>query len=34
MLRPYDAAAMDAYPVSTIVNAPANDEPEVLLKAA
>jgi len=34
MLRQYEAAAMDAYPVSTMVNAPANDTAMVVRRAA
>ena len=30
LLKPYDADAMEAYEVSTVVNSPANDHPEVL----
>lgn len=29
VLRPYDGADLEAYPVSTLVNSPANDRPEV-----
>jgi putative SOS response-associated peptidase YedK len=28
LLKPYDADAMEAYPVSTLVNSPKNDRPE------
>jgi putative SOS response-associated peptidase YedK len=34
MLRPYDADAMEAYPVSTRVNSPRNDDPDVIAPAA
>jgi putative SOS response-associated peptidase YedK len=34
MLRPYDSSSMDAYPVSTLVNAPTNDTEAVLTEAA
>ena len=34
LLVPYPAAEMIAYPVSTLVNSPANDRPEVLVPAA
>jgi putative SOS response-associated peptidase YedK len=34
MLRPYEVDAMEAYPVSSAVNQPANDSPEVLKRAA
>lgn len=30
LLKPYPAEQMEAYPVSTLVNRPANDRPEVL----
>jgi putative SOS response-associated peptidase YedK len=30
LLRPYPAAAMEAYPVSRAVNDPANDRPELI----
>ncbi|MEA5448704.1 SOS response-associated peptidase [Leptolyngbya sp. CCNP1308] len=30
MLRPYDDAAMDRYPVSTVVNKPQNDSPDCI----
>ncbi len=30
LLVPYPADEMNAYPVSTLVNSPANDRPEVL----
>lgn len=30
LLRPYDAAKMVTYPVSTLVNNPANDDPECI----
>jgi len=33
LLRPYPAEAMYAYPVSKLVNAPANDAPECILPA-
>ncbi len=33
LLRPYPAAAMRAYPVSTLVNNPRNDRPECILPA-
>ena len=33
LLVPYPASEMIAYPVSTLVNSPANDRPEVLLPA-
>lgn len=33
LLIPYPAAEMVAYPISTLVNSPANDRPEVLLPA-
>lgn len=33
LLRPYPADAMHAYPVSTLVNSPANDRPECVLPA-
>jgi putative SOS response-associated peptidase YedK len=33
LLVPYPAEEMEAYPVSPLVNAPANDTPEVLLPA-
>lgn len=32
LLKPYDADAMDAYPVSKLVNSPKNDLPEVWTK--
>jgi putative SOS response-associated peptidase YedK len=31
LLVPYPAEEMKAYPISTAVNAPANDRPEILL---
>lgn len=34
MLRPYDAASMDVYEVSKIVNSPANDTPECIAPAS
>ena len=30
MLRPYPAQKMDAYPISTMVNSPANNSPEII----
>jgi putative SOS response-associated peptidase YedK len=30
MLRPYPAQKMDAYPISTLVNSPANNSPEII----
>ena len=33
LLRPFPADMMDAYPVSTLVNAPANDTPELVVPA-
>jgi putative SOS response-associated peptidase YedK len=33
LLTPYPAEAMSAYPVSTLVNSPANDRPEVVAPA-
>jgi putative SOS response-associated peptidase YedK len=33
LLVPYPAGEMIAYPVSTLVNSPANDRPEVLVRA-
>ncbi len=30
LLQPYEAAAMDCYPVSTVVNKPQNDTPECI----
>ncbi|MGB3517960.1 MAG: SOS response-associated peptidase family protein, partial [Elainellaceae cyanobacterium] len=30
MLRPYEAEAMDRYPVSTVVNKPQNDSPDCI----
>ncbi len=33
LLVPYPAEEMEAYPVSTLVNSPANDRPEVVLPA-
>jgi putative SOS response-associated peptidase YedK len=33
LLVPYPAEEMQAYPVSTLVNSPANDQPEVVLPA-
>lgn len=30
MLRPYEAVAMECYPVSTLVNKPQNDLPACL----
>jgi len=32
LLRPYPAEEMEAFPVSTLVNSPGNDRPEVLVK--
>jgi putative SOS response-associated peptidase YedK len=28
LLRPFDTANMDAYPVSSLVNSPKNDDPK------
>ena len=33
LLAPYPPDGMEAYPVSTVVNSPANDTPEVILRA-
>lgn len=33
LLRPYPAESMEAYPVSRMVNSPANDTPDVLKRA-
>jgi len=33
LLSPYPAEEMEAYPISTLVNSPANDRPEVVLPA-
>jgi putative SOS response-associated peptidase YedK len=33
LLVPYPAGEMEAFPVSTLVNSPANDRPEILLPA-
>ncbi len=33
LLSPYPAEEMEAYPISTLVNIPANDRPEVVLPA-
>ena len=33
LLVPYPAGEMVAYPISTLVNSPANDRPEVLAPA-
>jgi putative SOS response-associated peptidase YedK len=33
LLAPYPAAEMEAYPVSTLVNSPANDRAECTLPA-
>ncbi len=33
LLRPYPARAMEAYPVSRMVNSPANDVPDILARA-
>jgi len=30
MLKPYDAKDMEAYPISTLINSPANDIKEVI----
>jgi len=30
MLRPYEAEAMERYPVSTVVNKPQNDTPDCI----
>jgi putative SOS response-associated peptidase YedK len=30
LLKPYPASKMEAYPVSTLVNSPANDIPEIV----
>jgi putative SOS response-associated peptidase YedK len=32
LLVPYPASEMEAYPVSTLVNSPANDRPEIVVK--
>jgi putative SOS response-associated peptidase YedK len=32
LLVPYPAAEMEAYPISTLVNSPANDRPEILAR--
>lgn len=32
LLVPYPAGEMEAYPVSTLVNSPANDRPEIIVK--
>jgi putative SOS response-associated peptidase YedK len=34
MLRPYPATKMDAYPISTLVNSPANNSPEIIKPVA
>ena len=33
LIKPYPAELMDAYPVSTLVNTPANDTPELVVPA-
>ena len=33
LIKPFPAELMDAYPVSTLVNAPANDTPELVVPA-
>jgi putative SOS response-associated peptidase YedK len=33
LLKPFPADLMDAYPVSTLVNTPANDIPELVVPA-
>lgn len=34
LLDPYPASGMEAYPVSTLVNSPANDTPDILKQAS
>ena len=34
LIKPYPADLMDAYPVSTLVNTPANDRPELVVPAS
>jgi putative SOS response-associated peptidase YedK len=34
LIRPFPADLMDAYPVSTLVNTPANDRPELVVPAS
>ena len=34
LIKPYPADLMDAYPVSTLVNTPANDTPELVVPAS
>ena len=33
LLAPYPSQWMEAYPISTLVNSPANDTPDVILRA-
>jgi len=32
MLKPYPAEEMTAYPITTLVNSPRNDEPECIVR--
>ena len=34
LIKPFPADLMDAYPVSTLVNTPANDRPELVVPAS